>query len=185
MVLTKTPICEFGKKAENFQLKSTNNELITLDKIKGDSGTLIMFICNHCPYVKAIIEDLVDDCRNLKKEGINSIAIMSNDTKNYPEDSFEKMIEFSKINKFGDLYYCIDETQEVAKKYGAVCTPDFFGYNKNLELQYRGRIRELKNLKPIKNGESDLIKAMIMISKTQKGPTEQIPSMGCNIKWNK
>ncbi len=185
MVLTKTPICDFGKKAENFQLKSTNNELITLNSIKGINGTLVMFICNHCPYVKAIIEDLVEDCKILKNEGINSIAIMSNDTKNYPEDSFEKMILFAKDNNFGDLHYCIDETQEVAKKYGAVCTPDFFGYNKNLELQYRGRIRELKNLKPLKEGDSDLRVAMKMISKTQKGPIDQIPSMGCNIKWNK
>ena len=101
---------------------------------------------------------------------------MSNDTKNYPEDSFDKMIEFAKDNKFGDLNYLIDETQEVAKKYGAVCTPDFFGYNKNLELQYRGRIRELKNLKPVRDGDSDLKTAMKMIAKTQKGPDEQIPS---------
>ena len=105
MVLTKTPICDFGKKAENFQLKSTNNELITLNSIKGVNGTLVMFICNHCPYVKAIIEDLVEDCKILKNEGISSIAIMSNDTKNYPEDSFEKMILFAKDNKFGDLHY--------------------------------------------------------------------------------
>ena len=149
MALTKTPICDFGKKAENFQLKSTNNELITLDKIKGTNGTLIMFICNHCPYVKAIIKDLVEDCKNLKKYGINSLGIMSNDTKNYPEDSFEKMIQFAKDNQFGELHYCIDETQEIAKKYEAVCTPDFFGYNAKLELQYRGRFRELKDLKPV------------------------------------
>ena len=103
-----------------------------------------MFICNHCPYVKAIIKDLVEDCKNLKKDGINSVAIMSNDTKNYPEDSFDNMIKFSKDNKFEDLNYLIDDTQEIAKKFGAVCTPDFFGYNRNLELQYRGRIRELK-----------------------------------------
>ncbi len=185
MVLTKTPICNFGKKAENFQLKSTNNKLITLDNIKGANGTLIMFICNHCPYVKAIIKDLVEDCKSLKKDGVNSVAIMSNDTINYPEDSFENMIEFAKSNDFGDLPYCLDETQEIAKKYGAVCTPDFFGYNNKLELQYRGRMRELKNLKPVIKGESDLKKAMRMISKNQKGPDEQIPSMGCNIKWNK
>ena len=185
MVLTKTPICNFGKKAENFQLKSTNNKLITLDNIKGANGTLIMFICNHCPYVKAIIKDLVEDCKSLKKDGVNSVAIMSNDTTNYPEDSFENMIEFAKSNDFGDLPYCLDETQEIAKKYGAVCTPDFFGYNNKLELQYRGRMRELKNLKPVIKGESDLKKAMRMISKNQKGPDEQIPSMGCNIKWNK
>ena len=109
--------------------------------------------------------------------------MMSNDTKNYPEDSFDKMIQFAKDNQFGDLNYLNDETQEVAKKYGAVCTPDFFGYNKNLELQYRGRIRELKNLKPVRDGDSDLKTAMKMIAKTQKGPDEQTPSMGCNIKW--
>ena len=185
MSLTKTPICDFGKKAEDFKLKSINNELVSLENIKGTNGTLIMFICNHCPYVKAIIKDLVEDCKNLRNDGINSVAIMSNDTKNYPEDSFDNMIQFAKDNNFEDLDYLIDETQEVAKKYEAVCTPDFFGYNKNLELQYRGRIRELRNLKAVRNGESDLKQAMMMIAKTQKGPLEQIPSMGCNIKWIK
>ena len=183
MALTKTPICDFGKKAENFQLKSIKNQLISLNDIRGEKATLIMFICNHCPYVKAIIKDLVEDCRNLKREGINAVGIMSNDTKNYPEDSFDNMIKFAKNNQFDGLNYLIDETQEVAKKYGAVCTPDFFGYNKNLELQYRGRFRALKDLKPIKNGDSDLKIAMKMIVQTQKGPEEQIPSMGCNIKW--
>tara|TARA_Y100000590_G_C15686299_1_gene1001787 strand:+ start:50 stop:607 length:558 start_codon:yes stop_codon:yes gene_type:complete len=183
MVLTKTPICDFGKKASKFQLKSTNKDLVTLDENKGSKGTLIMFICNHCPYVKAIIKNLVDDCKNLKREGINSIAIMSNDTKNYPEDSFENMVKFANEYNFEDLIYCIDETQEIAKKYGAVCTPDFFGYNKDLELQYRGRICELKDLKPIGKGDTDLKIAMKMIAQTQKGPKEQVPSMGCNIKW--
>ena len=107
---------------------------------------------------------------------------MSNDTKNYPEDSFEKMILFSKKYSF-NFPYLIDDTQQIAKKYGAVCTPDFFGYNHNLELQYRGRIRELKNLKPLRNSESDLLKAMNLVIKTGKGPKDQIPSMGCNIKW--
>ena len=185
MVLTKTPICEFGKKAEDFKLKSIKNEIITLNDVKGEKGTLIMFICNHCPYVKAIIKDLVEDCNNLKKEGIRSVAIMSNDTKNYPEDSFDNMISFAKENKFDDLQYLIDETQVIAKKYGAVCTPDFFGYNKNLELQYRGRMRELRDLKPVKKGESDLKLAMTMVANFQKGPLKQIPSMGCNIKWIK
>ena len=183
MALTKTPVCDFGKKAEEFKLKSINNKLISLDDIKGEKATLIMFICNHCPYVKAIIKNLAKDCDELKKEGINSVAIMSNDTKNYPEDSFEKMIEFAKTNNFGETNYLIDETQEIAKKYGAVCTPDFFGYNKDLELQYRGRYKELKNLKPISNEDSDLKVSMKMIGQTQKGPDEQIPSMGCNIKW--
>ena len=108
---------------------------------------------------------------------------MSNDTKNYPADSFDNMIKFAKENHFDDLNYLIDETQEIAKKYEAVCTPDFFGYNKNLELQYRGRFRELKDLKAIINGDSDLKSSMKVIAQTQKGPKKQIPSMGCNIKW--
>ena len=185
MALTKTPICDFGKKAEDFKLQSINNKLVSLEEIKGKNGTLIMFICNHCPYVKAVIKDLVEDCKDLKNDGINSVAIMSNDTKNYPEDSFHKMIEFAKNNQFGDLNYLIDETQEVAKKYDAVCTPDFFGYNKNLELNYRGRIRELNDLKPVGSGESELLKSMKLIAKTQQGPKEQYPSMGCSIKWFK
>ena len=109
---------------------------------------------------------------------------MSNDTINYPDDSFEKMIEFSNDNQF-NFPYLLDETQEIAKKYDAVCTPDFFCYNGNLELQYSGRIRELKNLEPVQDGESDLLKAMKMIVKTGQGPKDQLPSMGCNIKWFK
>ena len=178
----QTPICDFGQVAKNFELKSTDNEVINLNDIKGENGTLIMFICNHCPYVKAIIKDIVIDCENLKKLGIRSLAICSNDPINYPEDSFEKMIEFSKNNNF-TFPYLLDETQEVAKTYDAVCTPDFFGYNKNLELQYRGRMRELKNLVPVRDNESDLRKAMKQIAKTQKGPQDQIPSVGCSIKW--
>ena len=181
-MLIKTPICDFGKSAKKFELKSVNNEIIKLDDIRGYNGTLIMFICNHCPYVKAVIKDIVEDCKNLEKLGIKSVAICSNDSINYPEDSFDKMIEFSKKHNF-NFPYLIDETQKVAKDYDAVCTPDFFGYNNQLELQYRGRIRELKDLKPINNGESDLFKAMKKIAETQIGPKEQIPSMGCNIKW--
>ena len=183
MAVTKTPVCEFGKKAEDFKLKSINNKLISLNDIKGEKATLVMFISNHCPYVKAIIRDLAKDCNELKQEGVNSVAIMSNDTNNYPEDSFDNMIKFAEINDFGEINYLIDDTQEIAKKYGAVCTPDFFGYNKDLKLQYRGRFRELKDLKPINNGDSDLKVAMRMVAETQKGPDEQIPSMGCNIKW--
>ena len=182
MALTKTPVCDFGKKAEDFKLKSINNKLISLNDIKGDKATLIMFICNHCPYVKAIIKNIVDDTNNLRNLGVNAIAIMSNDTKNYPDDSFDKMKDFAKDNKF-NFPYVIDETQEIAKKFGAVCTPDFFGYNSNNELQYRGRMRELKELKPVSDDESDLFKAMKLIAQTGKGPKNQIPSMGCNIKW--
>ena len=182
MALTKTPICDFGKKADNFELKSIDNKIISLNDAKGENGTLIMFICNHCPYVLAVINNVVEDCKELENEGIKSIAIMSNDPSRYEEDSFDNMIKFSKNNDF-NFPYLIDETQEVAKTYGAVCTPDFFGYNKDLELQYRGRIRELKNLKPIENGDSELKNAMKMIAKTNKGPNEQFPSMGCSIKW--
>ena len=182
MALTKTPVCDFGKKAEDFKLKSIENKIITLNDVKGEKATLIMFICNHCPYVKAIIRDLAKDCNQLKKDGINSVAIMSNDTKNYPEDSFDNMILFAKKNQF-DFPYLVDETQEIAKTYDAVCTPDFFGYNKELELQYRGRLRELKNLIPVREGESDLFKAMKQIVDTGKGPENQTPSAGCSIKW--
>jgi|TARA_B110000259_G_scaffold178368_1_gene216608 peroxiredoxin len=183
MTLIKTPICDFGEKAKSFKLKSTNNQLISLNDIKGERATLIMFICNHCPYVKAIIKNLVKECNDLQKEGVNSVAIMSNDTKNYPEDSLENMITFAKSNNFEKINYLKDETQEVAKKFRAVCTPDFFGYNKNLELQYRGRFKELKDLKPIDDSVSDLKLAMKMIASIQKGPIKQIPSMGCSIKW--
>ena len=182
MSLTKTPICDFGKKAENFKLRSTNNQFLTLEDVKGINGTLVMFICNHCPYVKAIILDIVKDCKILSNLGVNSVAICSNDVVNYPEDSFENMKKFTDLNNFS-FPYLHDETQEIAKKYGAVCTPDFFGYNKDLKLQYRGRMRELKDLKPIKSGDSELFLAMKKISETGKGPINQIPSMGCNIKW--
>ncbi len=182
MALTKTPICDFGKKAENFQLNSTDNKVISLKDIQGKNCTLIMFICNHCPYVKAVIKDIVEDCKRLEVNGIKAVAICSNDVKNYPEDSFENMIQFSQKNNF-NFPYLFDETQEIAKKYDAVCTPDFFGYNKNLELQYRGRIRELKDLNPVGIGDSELYQAMKQISETGNGPKKQIPSMGCNIKW--
>ena len=182
MALTKTPICDFGKKADNFELKSIDNKIISLNDAKGENGTLIMFICNHCPYVLAVINNVVEDCKELENNGIKSIAIMSNDPKRYEEDSFDNMIKFSKNHNF-NFPYVIDETQEVAKTYGAVCTPDFFGYNKDLELQYRGRIRELKNLKPIESGDSELKNAKKMIAKSNNGPKEQFPSMGCSIKW--
>ena len=182
MTLTKTPICNFGEKAKNFDLISTDNKKISLNDVKGKNGTLVMFICNHCPYVKAIIKNIVEDVQYLETLNIKSVAIMSNDVKNYPEDSFENMITFSKLNNFS-FPYLFDETQKIAKDYGAVCTPDFFGYNSNLELQYRGRIRELKNLKPVIKGDSDLMTAMKLIAESGKGPKKQIPSMGCNIKW--
>ena len=178
----KTPICDFGQAAKSFELKSTNNEIINLNDVRGENGTLIMFICNHCPYVIAVIKDIIEDYKNLKELGIKAVSICSNDSINYPEDSFDKMIKFYNDYNF-NFPYLIDETQEVAKNYGAVCTPDFFGYNKDMELQYRGRIRELKNLKPVKMNDSDLFRAMKLIAETGKGPEEQVPSMGCGIKW--
>ena len=141
MSLTKTPICNFGEKAKDFNLKSTENKQISLNDVKGKNGTLVMFICNHCPYVKAIIKDLVDDVKFLENLGIKSVGIMSNDVKNYPDDSFENMISFSKLNNF-PFPYLIDETQRVAKSYGAVCTPDFLDITKILNFNIE---EELEN----------------------------------------
>jgi len=179
-----SPICNFGEKSYDFSLPSTENKILNLNDIKGENGYLIMFICNHCPYVQAVISFLVEDAKYLEDVGIKSVAIMSNDTINYPEDSFENMKKFSKENVFS-FPYLFDENQEVAKKYSAVCTPDFFGYNKNSELQYRGRILEARKLKPVHNGDTELRKAMQLIAKTGKGPETQFPSMGCGIKWFK
>ena len=182
MTLTETPICNFGERAKDFNLLSTENKKTSLKDTIGKNGTLIMFICNHCPYVKAVIKEIIQDAKYLESLGIKSAAIMSNDVKNYPEDSFENMISFSNLYRFS-FPYLIDNTQEVAKDYGAVCTPDFFGYNKNLELQYRGRIRALKDLKPVDHGDSDLRTAMKLVANSGNGPVKQVPSMGCNIKW--
>ena len=176
------PVCDFNQAAKEFNLLGVDGQFYKYQDIAGSNGTLIMFICNHCPYVKAVIEDIVEDTNKLADFGIKSVAICSNDVKNYPEDSFENMIEFAKKNQFS-FPYLNDETQEIAKTYDAVCTPDFFGYNKDLELQYRGRLRELKNLVPVRSGESDLFKAMKQIAETGKGPESQIPSAGCGIKW--
>ena len=181
MSLTKTPICDFGKKADDFRLKSTENKILSLNELKGEKGTLIMFICNHCPYVKAVIKDIAEDCKNLENFGIKSVAICSNDQTNYPEDSFENMIIFAKKHNFS-FPYLIDDTQNVAKKYEAVCTPDFFGFNGNNELQYRGRLEESK-MEIIPNARKELLEAMMQVSETGSGPKDQIPSIGCSIKW--
>ena len=181
MTLTETPICNFGERPKNFDLLSTENKKISLNDVKGKNGTLIMFICNHCPYVKAVIKDIVEDVKYLENLGIKALAIMSNDVKNYPDDSFENMISFSKLNEFS-FPYLIDETQNVAKEYGAVCTPDFFGYNKNLELQYRGRIRELKDLK-IALEEAKKNNSPLPITKIIDGYYEEIQKMGGN-RWD-
>ena len=182
MSLTETPVCNFGEKIKNFSLHSTDEKQLTLADIQGPKGTLIMFICNHCPYVQAIMQETVEIVNEIKKLGISSVAIMSNDTLRYQEDSFDNMKLFKK--KYNISFpYLFDETQEIAKSYGAVCTPDFFGYNKDGELQYRGRVRELKHLTPVMEKESELLLAMKMIASTNKGPLQQYPSMGCNIKW--
>ena len=181
MSLKYTPVCEFGKNIVNFKLPSATNITYSLENITGKKGTLIMFICNHCPYVKAIIKDIVRTTEELKKVGINSIAIMPNDYEKYPEDSPENMIKFSKLHKFS-FPYLIDKKQNVTRDYGAVCTPEFFGYNSENELQYRGRLTELINLKKV-NKKNELLYAMLEVAKKQIGPLDQYPSMGCSIKW--
>ena len=176
-----TPICQFGTKAISFSLKGIDEKIYNLEEIKGKNGTLVIFICNHCPYVKGVIDRLVADVIDLQKKGIGCVAIMSNDTENYPEDSFENMKRFSKENNF-TFPYLYDETQEVAKAYGAECTPDFFGYNKSLELQYRGRLDNAGISGEILK-DKELLNAFHQIVKSGKGPKEQKSSMGCSIKW--
>ena len=183
MALTYSSMLPLGTQLINFDLPNTiTGQNYSSTEIATDRPVLIMIICNHCPYVKAVTKDIVEDCKKLKDLGVNSVAICANDAENYPEDSFDNMILFAKKNQF-DFPYLVDETQEIARTYDAVCTPDFFGYNKELELQYRGRLRELKNLVPVREGESDLFKAMKRISQTGKGPEQQTPSAGCSIKW--
>lgn len=183
MVSLTTPLCDFGQTAHDFSLMGTDGQQWSLEKAKGANGLLVMFICNHCPYVKSIQTRLARDCRTLRDEhGINSIAIMSNDPNEYAEDSFENMQLIAE--KFDYPFpYVIDPTQTVAKRYGAVCTPDFFGYNANLQLQYRGRLDASRKETAAENVKRDLLDAMRQVAKTGQGPLEQIPSMGCSIKW--
>ena len=183
MVRTETPICEFNLPAIDFTLKGVDEKYYGLDSLKGPNGLLIMFICNHCPYVKSIINRIIRDTKELKHFGINSVGIMSNDPNEYEEDSFENMKKMSLEHDF-PFPYLIDETQEVAKAYGAVCTPDFFGYNNSLGLQYRGRLDESRK-ESVDGANRELFNAMREISITGKGPSNQIPSMGCSIKWFK
>ena len=184
MAKLSTPACNFGEKAHNFELKGTDNNLWSLEKCKGNKGLLVMFICNHCPFVKVILDKLVVETDVLAMKGIGIVAINSNDYNSYPEDSFGNMQKTSKKHGFG-FPYLIDNQQEVAKEYGSVCTPDFFGYNSNLELQYRGRFDD-RGMEASNNpNQSDLFKAMFLISRTDKGPEQQIPSIGCSIKWRK
>ena len=182
MVSLETPVCEYGKAAIDFSLKGVDGKMWTLNDCRGEKGLLIMFICNHCPYVKAIRDRIVRDTRELMEFGIKSVAIMSNDPAEYPEDSFENMQKIASEFDF-PFPYLLDETQDVAKKYGAVCTPDFFGYNADLELQYRGRMDASRKEPAGTNVTRDLFNGMKQVAQTGHGPKEQIPSMGCSIKW--
>lgn len=182
MVSLETPICDFGVPAIDFALPGTDGKVWTLDQCRGEKGLLVMFICNHCPYVKSIRDRLVRDTRELLNYGINSVAIMANDPADYPEDSFENMKAVAEQSNY-PFPYLLDESQEVAKAYGAVCTPDFFGYNAGLELQYRGRLDASRKQAAPRDAHRDLFEAMLQVARTGRGPQEQIPSMGCSIKW--
>ena len=184
MVALETPVCDFGWKAPEFNLIGIDNKFYSFQDIRGPKGTLVMFICNHCPYVKSVIHRIVEDVTLLKEKGIGVIAIMSNDVndpKYGAEDSFDNMKLFSERNNFV-FPYVYDETQSVGRKYNAVCTPDFFGFNANDELQYRGRLEESK-MEIIPGAKKELLEAMMQVAGTGSGPQDQIPSIGCSIKW--
>jgi len=182
MVSLETPVCEFGLPAVDFSLPGVDGNVWTLEQCRGDKGLLVMFICNHCPYVKAVLDRIVRDTAELKTVGINSVAIMSNDPSEYPEDSFDNMANIA--DKAGFSFpYLYDESQAVAKAYGAICTPDFFGYNADLQLQYRGRLDVSRKEAAPEDARRDLYEAMKQVAETGVGPNEQIPSIGCSIKW--
>ena len=176
------PVCDFGFHANEFTLPSVDGKNYTLEEVTGTNGLLIMFICNHCPYVLAILDRIVRDSEDLQKLGIGVAAISSNDVKSYPEDSFDNMKKLTSKHNF-TFPYMYDETQEVAKLYGAVCTPDFFGFNKDHKLQYRGRLDASRKEAGSTDLRRDLFEAMKLVAQTGKGPSDQIASMGCSIKW--
>lgn len=182
MISLNPPLCNFGEQASDFKLIGTDKIKWSLKDCMGENGLLIMFICNHCPYVKAIHHRILRDTAELKLLGIASVAISSNDAVNYPEDSFENMQMLAKELNF-DFPYLHDESQEVANQYGAVCTPDFFGYNNDFKLQYRGRLDASNKKVAAKNVKRDLFEAMKLIAQTGQGPKEQVASIGCSIKW--
>jgi peroxiredoxin len=182
MVTLETPICDFGQPAVDFILPGVDGRQWTLQQCMGEKGLLVMFICNHCPYVKAVKERIARDTLELKSFGINSVAIMPNDFIKYPEDSFDNMKRLSDELSFS-FPYLLDETQEVAKAYGAICTPDFFGYNANFELQYRGRLDASRREITPDDTPRDLFEAMKLVAQTGHGPKEQWNSIGCSIKW--
>jgi len=177
----ETPVCDFGWKAVDFDLPATDGKRYTLSDVQGENGTLIVFMCNHCPYVKSIIDLLIRDAADLKAQGIGVAAICVNDANEYPQDSFESMTRWAEEKSF-PFPYLNDPSQQIGRDYGAVCTPDFFGFNADLELQYRGRLDESKR-EAVPNARRDLYEAMVLVARTGKGPADQIPSMGCSIKW--
>ena len=182
MVSLETPVCDFGKPAPDFALPDTDGKIWTLEACRGERGLLVMFICNHCPYVKAVRERIVRDARELLELGVRSVAIMSNDPTQYAEDSPEMMKRVAE--EFGFPFpYLLDESQAVAKAFGAVCTPDFFGYNGDLALQYRGRLDASRKETAPGDVRRDLFEGMREVARTGRGPIDQIPSMGCSIKW--
>jgi peroxiredoxin len=176
------PLCDFGWKAPDFTLKDLDGAARGLSDLKGENGTLIVFICNHCPYVIAIGDRLARDARDLKALGVNTIAINSNDAVSYPDDAFDRMAPFAQ--RFGfDFPYLHDENQDVARAYDAVCTPDFFGFDRDLGLQYRGRLDSSGRNAAAPDAKRELFDAMAQIARTGQGPREQTSSMGCSIKW--
>ena len=181
MTLTKTGICDFDWRARDFALVGVDGKTYSLADVRGPKGTVVVFICNHCPYVKAVIGRLVEEADALKAIGVGMIAIMSNDPTDYPEDSFDNMKAFAKKHGF-TFPYVIDETQKIAHTYGAQCTPDFFGFNARDELQYRGRLDESRT-RLVANARRDLYEAMKQVAATGHGPEQQTASMGCSIKW--
>jgi peroxiredoxin len=182
MALTATSICNFGWKARDFRLKGVDGKVYTLADVRGPKGTLVVFICNHCPYVRAVIDRLVEEASALDAIGIGTIAIMPNDTRSYPQDSFDNMRRFAREHRFR-FPYVIDETQEVARAYDAKCTPDFFGFNADDELQYRGRL-DASRTSLVPGARRELFEAMTQVAETGRGPPEQTASMGCSIKWH-
>lgn len=178
----ETPNCDFGGKAPSFTLPGVDGKTYSLDALRGPNGTLVMFICNHCPYVKAVIDRIVRDVNELRGLGVNAVAISSNDVTDYSEDSFDNMQRFAEAHRFS-FPYLYDESQDVAKAYGATCTPDFFGFNSKLELQYRGRLDASRKEAAPSSVRRDLFEAMKAIALTGRGPREQTPSIGCSIKW--
>jgi peroxiredoxin len=175
------PLCDFGWKARDFSLKGIDGKTYSLAEVAGPKGTLIVFMCNHCPYVRAIAGRLAGEARALADLGIGVAGINANDPTTYPEDSFENMQAFAAEHGFG-FPYLVDETQATARAYGAICTPDFFGFNKDLELQYRGRL-DASRTTLVAGARRELYEAMRQVAETGKGPAEQIASMGCGIKW--